>query len=442
MCIFGKNKDKSKEKIFILIGLILLFLLIKLSILFFGFDKIYDFSELQYGACARELIRSDNLPFSSYYYIGSCIYKGNNSGALTSLLSILVVPFFLLFGESYLSLKLVHLLINIVTLIFLYLFLYKFFSKKIAVITSILFINGTSISTKFSLMGLGNHYETILFTILTMYIFYKIFFDKNDHSINFILFGLISALGLCLNYIFLVTLVTCFLLWFIFDNRFFLRRQFLIFIVTLIVCLIPWAYYIIYNIGGVYIYFKPIYQHFLSNGIVNSLIRLKDLASTHLFNLFLLEDIGFIKGHFLSSIYYLLFVLSFCVLFWLNTKYLLKLLFKIPQRKQLQVPSENISKELFIFIYLIVFYIACSFSDLSIGGWHGKFDFVSYRYLGPVYLFLFITIALFLDKLSFKKYMRTISNSIIIILILISLLSNLAFISYNKFLLCKFRKIN
>lgn len=433
MCIFGKKIDKSKEKIFILIVLILFFLLIKLSILFFGFDKIYEFGELQYGACARELISSHNLPFSSYYYIGSSVYKGNNSGALTSLMNILVVPFFLLFGESHLTLKLVHLSINLVTLVFLYLFLYKFFSKKIAVIASILFINGPSIATKFSLMGLGNQYETILFTILAMHIFYKIFFNNNDQSINFILFGLISALGLCLNYIFLITLTTCLLLWFIFDYRFFIRRQFLIFIVTFIVCLIPWAYYIIYKIGGVYIYSKPIYQHFLGNGAINSLIRLKDLVSTHLFNLFLLEDIGFIKGRVLSSIYYLVAVLSLCALFWQNTKYLLKLLFKNPYRKPVQISSQSVPKELFIFIYLIIFFIVCSFSDFSIGGWNSNLNFMNYRYLGSLYLFLFITIALFLDKLSFKKYMRIISNSIIIFLILVSLLSNLAFISYNKF---------
>jgi len=435
MLIFGKKIDKPKEKIIILVTLISFYILIKLSILFFAFDKIsgYGFRELQFGACARELIRSFGLPFSCYDYIGSGLCKLTNSCAAALLNDILAIPLFMLFGDSYLVLKLIPLLFNLAILIFLYLFLYKFFSKRIAVISSVLLIIPPSIFTKLSFGCNTNKCEFILFTIFTMYIFYEIFFTKKRNSINFILLGLITALGLCLNYIFLITLVTCFLMWFIFDKLFFLRKEFFIFIVAFIVCLAPWAYYVNHNIGGIYIYSKPIFKHFMGNGIIDSLIRFKDIISINLFNLFLLEDIGFVKGYFLGSIYYLIFILSFFVFFYLNVKYLFKLLFKIPYRKQLQIFPEDVSRELFIFIYLIVFFIAYSFSDFSIGERYSKFNIINYRFLSSIYPFLCVIIALSLNRLTFKKYLHIISNSIIIILIFVSLLSNLSFISFHKF---------
>lgn len=426
---------KGKEKIIILMSLILLYLLMKLSLLFFGFDKIYGygFGETQFGACARELIRSANLPISCFDYIGAGLCKLTNSCASALLMDVLVVPFFMLFGTSYLALKLVPLSFNLVIFIFLYLFLYRFFNKRIAIITSILYIFPPSVFTSLSFGCNTNKCEFTLFTILTMYIFFVIFFNKINYRMNFILFGVISALGLCLNYIFLITIITCFLLWFILDRKFFLKSDFFIFLGAFLVSLLPWIYYVVHNIGGVYIYAKPLYGHFLGNGIVNSLIRLKGLVSTQLFNIFIMEDIGFIKGYFLGLIYYIIFLFSFCVFSWQNMKYLFKLLFKAPPKKQLQATSDNTSKMLFIFIYMVVFFITCSFSDFPVSGAYSKFNFINYRFLASTYPFLIVIIVIILDRLSFKKYISAISNSIITILILISLLSNLTLISLNRF---------
>jgi hypothetical protein len=426
---------KHREKISILVALIVSYLFIKLSILFFGFNKIhgYGFQELQFGACARELIRSFNSPFSCYGYIGSGLSRLTNSCAAALLNDILAVPLFMLFGESYLTLKLIPLFFNLAILISLFLFLYKFFSKKVAVITGILLVVPPSIFTNLSFACNANKCEFILFTILSMHIFYGIIFDKKEHPVNFILFGFISAVGLCLNYIFLITLAACFLVWFISDARFFLRKKFWVFMGIFTACLLPWVYYVVRNIGGVYIYSKPVYSHFLTNGVVNSFIRFRELVSSQLFNLFILEDIGLIKGYFSGGIFYLVFILSFCVFSWINMRYILQYLTGVLRRKEADAVSSAMPKEFFIFIYLLVFFMSYSFSDFALPGTYDRFNFVNYRYLASIYPFLLIIIALFFERLGFKRHMRFVSNTILTMLIAIGLLSNLAFISFGKF---------
>ena len=84
-------------------------------------------------------------------------------------------PLYLLFGESYLALKLVPFLLGVGGLIFLHLFLRENFSERAATIGSLFFALGpVPTMMKYSVFAGGNHFEHIPFAIFTLWCFYRL----------------------------------------------------------------------------------------------------------------------------------------------------------------------------------------------------------------------------------------------------------------------------
>ena len=403
-----------KNKYLILILLSIVFLLFRLPILFTSIDKIYDGQELYMGTIAKEVIEGRTLPLFDYQWDRS---KGG-----TLVAGILAIPFFLVFGQSYFSLKLLALFFSLVILVLSYLFLWKFFDRKVALIGSILFILSPPLFTKFSLMSYGRHYESNLFMIAVIFIFFQIFFraelpsnsinlspkqkDLNrDKKIYFAVFGLVSGFAMFFDYIFLVTLVVCFLFWFIFDKRFILRKSFLVFLIFFVVGFSPWIYYnITHNFEGICldenVPDRPMQELFLSNSPIESVKKLTVLLIYELPNSFSFENFGNIPGHIFSYLYYLVFILSICVLLWLNRKIILKLMLGIVPWKGLRILPGHIHREAFILTYPIVFFLLYSFGCYTVRmGDDEFFAFYGYRKLIVLYPFIFIIISLFLIKL-------------------------------------------
>ena len=156
---------KIKFKIFWV--LLALFILFRLSILFTSIDQIYNFEELYRGAIAKEVIDGLSLPLFDYLYTD---YEG---GSLVE--GILAVPFFLILGQTYFSLKLVTFLISVLIFSLWYYFLNNFFGKTEAVLASILITLSPPAYTKISLTSWGNHFESNLFAIVIIILFYKYF---------------------------------------------------------------------------------------------------------------------------------------------------------------------------------------------------------------------------------------------------------------------------
>lgn len=414
----------NRNKYFHLIIIILIFFVVKLTILFLGINELIYNEECFRAFIAKQLLDGPIVPF---FDLQIDSYSG---GSLV--VGLLMVPFFKILGQNLISLKLVALLFSLFSLISLYLFCNKFFNKKVAVVTSLLFIFSPPLFTKYSLITMGFHTESILFSIILIFVFFEINFNNKKNNFYFILLGFIGGFGVWFTYIFSITLFTCLLFWFLFDRRFFLRKNFLIFLISFTIGFSPWIYYnLSHSSSGISIGRKAMFPSFSTDHLIFSLAKLKNLLLNDIRNSFLFEDFIPLGGNYLSTFYYLIFVVSFLVLFWLNRWPIYQLIGRFIPLKRFEISDVSIFKETFLLIYVVIFSLIYSLSNFKVNPNGG---FFGYRYLVPLYPFIFILIALFLSKMQERgtKGKVFVSYFLLITLISIGLTSNLKFISFNK----------
>jgi 4-amino-4-deoxy-L-arabinose transferase-like glycosyltransferase len=391
--------QKARNKYALLVILLLAFLLVRLPIVLTSMYKLYDDEELYVGTIAKELIDGPLLPVFEYPL------KHTKGGTLAW--GILCVPFFLLFGQSYLALKLLTLTAALAILAVSYLLLWKFFDWKAALIAGILFIFSPPLYTKFSLASYGWHFESILFTMTVIFIFYHIFFRGPEDAYTrrnpyFAALGLVSGIGIFFTYGCLIPLCVCLLFWFIFDHKFMMKKSFLIFFIFFLIGLSPWIYYTLsHHAANICLDAndpqRPLRDFILSKTPFESLCKLKYLLVRDLPNSLSFEDFKRIPGHALSGLYYIIFILSFCVLAWRNRKSMSELLSG-------RVSSLAGCREVFILVYFIIFCLVYSFSFFQVSPENDEYQgFYGYRFLVVAYPFIFMIIALFLSWLWSRK---------------------------------------
>ena len=414
--MFGKFRYKFDV---IFVFLILIFLSTHLLFLF-NSPYIYKREECYIGTIATELINGPKFSFSQYqleiHYPGS-LFSG-----------IITVPFFLLFGESGVSLKLVGLFMSLLTLIVVYLFLDKFFNRKAAVFFALLFIFSMPSYTIHHIISLGDHQFPLLFDAIIMFIFYNIFFDNKKDIKHFLLLGFMCGFVAWFSFQSLVMIFTCLLFWFIFDKKFFLKKYFLIFFIGLLLGYSPGIYYnLTNNFQGI---FNPKMEQGLGSIDLNSNLIMKAggrflyITSQHIPHSFGFIDFYFLNGKFISYLYYFIFLFAFFVLFWRCRKSIFKLITGIIPLKRKNISPNKIKKEVFILAYLIIFLLIYSFSNFEIEN--------KPYYMLALYPFILIILSLFIAKLWNKKLLRLLSSIIIIILLLIGLTGNIGLISFNN----------
>lgn len=406
----------NKYKILIILVSLLLFH--RLSILFLSIDAIFQPEELYRGMISKELITGSTFSLLDYQCTGGYLVAG-----------MLGVPFFLLFGDNLISLKLVALLFSLGTMSITYLFLTKHFNHRVAIITSLLFILSPLTFTKISLVTFGSHVETNFFIMVVCFIFYEIFFSRKQYRFYFVLLGLISGFAIFFSYHFLIFFGCYMLFWFALDKRLFLKKYFLIFFIPFFIFgLSPWIYHNLTDnplgtgIGG-----KPLCAHFFQNDLRGVLYKFISLVTVYIKDSFFLDDVYFLRSNILSVFYYVIFISSFLALLWLNRKSMKRLALGIIHLKGFKIPSGELSKECFFLIYPIFFSIIYSLSDFKI---HKPYYF-EYRHLMTLYLFIFITLSLFLDKL--KKKTTCLYNTFLIILLSLGIIGNLNLFSFKEF---------
>lgn len=195
---------------FVFISLILLFLAVRLLVLLSSGSHAFEAEELYRGAIARELIQGLKIPFWDYqadHYSGGSLWVG-----------LAAVPFFVLFGPSMFSLKLAPILFALGTLTVLIHFLKKHFGKLSAVLAGLFFIFSPPSFTQLSLVAMGFHSESILFSALLLYFFYEFLFEKRALKTLF-LFAFISGLGFWFTHITFITFLGCMISWFLLDQK-------------------------------------------------------------------------------------------------------------------------------------------------------------------------------------------------------------------------------
>ena len=399
------SQPYRERKGILIFSLSLLFILSRLIPLFLNFEPFIMEEERYNGTIALEVLNGLKMPL--FYYQ----HQPYAPGAMV--VGLLSTPFFFIFGSSYISLKIIALIFSTGSFILWYLFLNKFFKQRVAIIASSFFILSPPNNIKFSLLALGNHYEINFFTILSLFLFYIIFFPDDssqkesgkNKGIEFFLLGLVSGFACYFALTFFATLFTIAIFWFAFDKRLFFKSSFFIFIIAFLIGFSPWIYNTIsFKLGSINFHGKPIYLFENSEPYVTKIFRMVATGMPFSF--------GFegIRGTTLDAyLYLLILIVSFIFLVKANISFLKKIFFSLIPVKKFSITPQEISRETVLLVFSVLYCLIFTLSDFKVPikvlreafvlRTFDTFFYLAYRYFIPLFPFFFVFIAIFLDKL-------------------------------------------
>lgn len=383
----------SKNKTLILV--VALFLISRLAVLFSSIGEVYNSEDLAMGVVAKEAIKGMNLPLFEYPYL---TYSGG-----TLVVGLMAVPFFLLLGPNYFALKLVPLLFSAATLIILFLFAYKFFNRRVALITAVLYI-----FSSFSWCGfnfyLGFHTESLFFCFLALLIFYEIIFNNKDKPFYYLGLGLVCGFGVYFSYTFLVTQAAIAIVWLIHERRLWLKNQFYIYILGFMIGMIPWLFYnLTCQFKGVTDVLPQFWEgkgYFDFKTWLNLIWNfLRSLWFAYIFRVDYLEN-GFFR--FYRVMYAGAYWFSFAYLFWRNRPPVSKLLY---------------SRDLLVLIFPLLLLMSVRFYSEGAENTY----LTEGRYLVGLFPIVFLTVAIMADRLfSRSRMLKAGLTSVFLVLLVLS----------------------
>jgi len=388
-----------KKKYLLLILLVALSL--RLGLLFSG-QRYVDGDDAVVGMMAKHILTRGERPL---FYYGQPYGGGHVIEAyLASLL-------YLLFGFSSIPLKLVPLIFSLGVITLTYLLLERFFNERVAILSGLLL----AVSSPFikSSLKVNGYIETIFFCLLSLFLFLSIYFENERDYGRIALFGLVCGLSYYLFDFALLYLLTCLLFFFVRDKRCFFRKSFLIFLFPFLLGVSPLIWInlktnflqVRHLIHGPPLLFEGPKEAskafpFLANlkGLfIHDLPAFLGPEAVHLFVK---------KISLFSWIHYFIFLFSLTFLI-AKTRGSLKNLFfsLLPGRRF----SLNFKREVWFICYFLIFIILYSLSPFA-GGCP--------RFLLPLYPFIPISIAFFLNWLWERKRIQKAISSLLLVLLL------------------------
>lgn len=435
------NKDYS-----ILVILIICFLLLRLSLLLTDINHLQMDEETVCGVLAHEVMNNNiRLAILDYQHMPYC---GDSL-----IVSFIAIPFFLIFGSSIIVLKLIPLCFSLGTLILWYLFLNKYINRTVAILMSLLLIVPPPHYTKLTLCAAIPHTEINFFSIAVIFLFFEIIHcfykyekekPKDAPLILLILLGVISGLAVYANYTISITFLTCFLLWFAIDKVFFLKKYFFKLLLFFLIGLIPWLAANIYFFPSGLLGLTPYYPYDVSRFLKPLKLLIYNLP--HSFGFGFNYDTGDIGIHVQSIVYYIIFSLCFGLLLLFYRKSLLTCLKAMLTSSRLEINSKDSVAILLILVFPFAFLLTFTTSGFDIApifAFINVYDLTKhpenlyrYRYLVPLYPFIFAVISLALGEAGLKSRSsvhRYISFGAIFCLLSLGVYSNYKLISWDKF---------
>lgn len=206
-------------------GILILFLILRFSILCFGLENVSHPDELGVGALTQELI--DGLKFSIWdyqvdYYAGESI-----------VLAALAIPFFLWLGPALVGIKLVTLLFSLLGLVSVLGILWRFFSPKAALYCGILFCAAFPTLVQISLNTMAGHSESAALSFLSLWFFYNYWnrfkLSQDSRMLPLVLFSFISGFNFWFHHVSGLLTAACLLTSVIDAPRFLKKKDFAVF---------------------------------------------------------------------------------------------------------------------------------------------------------------------------------------------------------------------
>jgi len=405
-----------RNKYFILVGLSILYLAVRAGVTLCSERLIFQGEEPYIGIVARGIIEGWAKPLLDFQV---CPHFG---GSIIN--SILVVPFFVLIGQSYLSLRIVSILFHLTGLVFLFFLMARHFNVRSAFLSCLLYVFSPPLLTARSLIFNGSHAELVVWNIMIFYVFFNLI-DRQSRKSNYIILGILSGFALGCCYSAIVTIFSYTFVWFLKNRRFFWSKGYFLYSISFILGLIPWLMFnLANNFAG---------WHFIKRNLEGSILTInpgefvntaKNLIFREAYKISSFDQFSLFTGAAFNIIFYLVFCLSFLFLMFKLTRWFFN-------RKKLEwdlCGSSDAVKIAGIIIFPITFVIVYALSSYRFG--NAGDGIIDYRYALPIFPFIFMTIALFFDHLQAKnnKFLNNMSKALLILLILISIIGNGRFI--------------
>jgi hypothetical protein len=172
-----------------LLAAVAVYLVSRALVLYTSFDQVAipAYELFMNGTIARDLVGpvTSDVPLLFYY--------DNAMGPV--LASYLVVPFYHLFGPSYLAFKLVSFVSLFPAIFLIWAFLRRHFGTRAAAVGALLFALPPTTSFKYTLVPMGNHAENVTLTMLALWGFFRIY-DSKHRPAALVLAGLYAGIAL------------------------------------------------------------------------------------------------------------------------------------------------------------------------------------------------------------------------------------------------------
>jgi 4-amino-4-deoxy-L-arabinose transferase-like glycosyltransferase len=218
---------------FALAALLGIFLVTRLAWLAWNPQSVAYFEETHRWMVAHEWLHGAALPLLDYQ---ADHYQG---GSLV--MALLTVPYFALFGESLLVLKLAAVTVSVGVLACLYVIGRKFFGRGVAVLAAVGYVAGPPLVAYEGLVVMGSHTESVLFSLLGILVFLHILYGARRPG-TWALFGIVSGLGIWFCYTAGLSLIACALAWVLLE-RLPRPRELTALAAGLVLGLTPWLIY-------------------------------------------------------------------------------------------------------------------------------------------------------------------------------------------------------
>ena len=361
-----------------------LFLVIRIVYLL-CFPDVYG-EDLILGALPKELLEGLRLPFLDYaavhYHGGTLVY------------GLCTVPLFLLFGKSVFALRLTALLFQYGAFLTWYLFMKRFFGKRPALYTALLYLCSPPWLTLFSMFANGSHTESLLFTALGLLLLYKILYEKTHQQRDSILLGLVCGFGTYFTYGILVSTLSFILFWVYEDRSLFKKREFRLFCLFFVIGFSPWIVYnLLYRFHGTDVIREGFAYPFQKILIIPfRFLKLATLKVASMLSFNYREGMNHYHPHttFLNVLYYIAILSSYVVLYRFE---------------------RHDKKAHFLFLFPLLYLSVMAISQFYIQSYFS-------RYLVPLFPFFFAVIGLGLTHVeSLSRSFQKVSFLILILLL-------------------------
>src|SRR5437899_8822014 len=328
--------------------------------------------ELYVGTIAQELVTGPTLPFADY--------RATNYMLGTLMIGTLASGFFLLFGPTVFALKLVPLLLFTLALAIWYWTIQRAAGERVAGCFALLFCFSPPLLTEYSTASPCCHGESILFSALTVFLFFRMLSDEGSSPGVPVLLGLTAGVGLWFAYIYGLTLLAMLGCWLWHDKGRFWQARVLWFALGFAVGFAPW---ILFNaqthFAGLVVYDKNVWEHFGLAYLWDGLSHPRRLSLYEFFADIASDDQRDLPRRAVNLLYSLLYLGPILTVGILR----LKTVRSAPTGPSPPRPA----LVRFSLLYVVVFALAVQFSD-----------FRATRYHLPAYPFLFLFVALSLAR--------------------------------------------